>query len=171
MASVRTRHKSASNLSEFLGTGQEFLVSELPTLRDVLRFGIFLREKRDDQRNYSVKDMVKDITPFVFQKWTKANALFRSPVVVSEARARVKIEDAWNLASRIARNVGAVKQDKKTSFVESLDKVFDILHCKKCPISDWKDFSCYGCDQKVYIVCNCNKKTKIPVKDLALIKS
>ena len=42
MASVRTRHKSASNLSEFLGTGQEFLVSELPTLHDVLRFGIFL---------------------------------------------------------------------------------------------------------------------------------
>ena len=105
MASVRTRQKSASNLSEFLGTGHEFLVSELLTLRDVLRFGIFLREKRDDQRNYSVKDMVKDITPFVFQQWTKANALFRSPVVVSEAWARVKIEDAWNLVSKIARNV------------------------------------------------------------------
>ena len=67
MARVKTRHKSASNLSEFLGTGQEFLVSELPTLHDVLRFGIFLREKRDYQRNYTVKEMVKDIKLFVFQ--------------------------------------------------------------------------------------------------------
>ena len=49
----RTRHKSGTHMSEFLGTGKGLLVSDLPTLRDVLRCGILLWEQHDeDLKNY-----------------------------------------------------------------------------------------------------------------------
>ena len=52
---AKTRQKSGTHMSDFFGTGKEILVSELPTVRDVLRYGISLREQKDDTMRYTVK--------------------------------------------------------------------------------------------------------------------
>ena len=52
-AKVKTRLSSSCHLSNFVGSGQELIISELPTIRDFLRFGILLREKNlRDKINY-----------------------------------------------------------------------------------------------------------------------
>ena len=49
MASAdKTRQRSGAdtNLADFLGSGQELILSELPTLRGLLRYGLHLQEIR-----------------------------------------------------------------------------------------------------------------------------
>ena len=61
-AHVRTRTMSSSHLSNYVGTGQDLLVSELPTVRDLLRFAIYLRDQStDNRRNYPVNQLVQQI--------------------------------------------------------------------------------------------------------------
>ena len=69
-------------MSNFVGTEMELLVSELPTVRDVLKYGIYLREQSlDDKRNYHVNTLVGDIYPSLIDQWSKANALCKAPVI------------------------------------------------------------------------------------------
>ena len=59
-------------MSNLIGTGGDLLSSKLPTLRDVLRYGLLLREQSDeDVKNY----------PEVLQKWQQANNCFVAPVM------------------------------------------------------------------------------------------
>ena len=44
MAGVKTRKHSYSKLSELVGSGKDFLPSEVPTLRAVIQKGILIRE-------------------------------------------------------------------------------------------------------------------------------
>ena len=44
---TRTRHQSSSHMSNYVGPGKELLSSELPTVRDILRFGVLKRELSD----------------------------------------------------------------------------------------------------------------------------
>ena len=93
LSKVRTRHKSESNLTRYLaksgeGKPKELLITELPTLRAILQLGLHLQEEKItmeevDQRNYSVKDLCKDMAAAVLVPWVKANALFQAPVITS----------------------------------------------------------------------------------------
>ena len=47
---VTTRHASGSKLWDFLGGPAEFLESEVPTLRDVMRKGLLLQEKKTNRK-------------------------------------------------------------------------------------------------------------------------
>ena len=70
----KTRHASGSKMSDLLGPGKEFTLSELPTLREVLRYGIWLRlENTEDQRNYNNKEIAKDIVGKVLEQWARAS--------------------------------------------------------------------------------------------------
>ena len=42
---VKTRNGSGTKLSEYPGGVKNFLISEIPTLRDVLRKGVLLQEE------------------------------------------------------------------------------------------------------------------------------
>ena len=51
----KTRSKSACQLSNLMGKGLEFLPLELSTSRDILKYGLHLREtSKKNQRNYTV---------------------------------------------------------------------------------------------------------------------
>ena len=64
-----TRSKSASQLSNLIGKGLEFLPSELPTSRTVFKYSLYLRETGEkDYRNYTVDQLVHDIVPGIKQK-------------------------------------------------------------------------------------------------------
>ena len=81
MAARKTRGSLTTHMTSLVGSGREFIPSQLPTNRDVLRFGLYLREQAEaDKRNYPVNILVRDIVPVA--QWTKANAEFKFPVTI-----------------------------------------------------------------------------------------
>ena len=46
MASTRTRHKSSTKMTEYLGPATDLLLTEVPTLRDILRKGLLIQEEK-----------------------------------------------------------------------------------------------------------------------------
>ena len=70
----RTRHSSSCKLSDYIGGGKEFILSEVPTNRAVIQRGILLRENKcvEDgisKQNYSKDQIAKD-------QWLKSNVKF-----------------------------------------------------------------------------------------------
>ena len=69
----KTRHASGTKMSDLLGPGKEFTLSEL-SMREILRYGIWLRiENVEDQRNYNNKEIAKDIVGKVLEQWARAS--------------------------------------------------------------------------------------------------
>ena len=67
---ARTRHKSSSHMSNYVGTGKELPPSELPTVRDLLRYGVMLKElSEQDKRNYVVDQLVGDMVVALKERW------------------------------------------------------------------------------------------------------
>ena len=74
-----TRGSLTTHLSIMVGIGRELIPSRLPTNRDLLRLGIFLREQAEkDSRNYTVSEIIRDIIPFLLKQWAKANEEFKA---------------------------------------------------------------------------------------------
>ena len=143
-------------------------MSELPTVRDILRYGIYLREQcGEDRQNYPVDQLLRDIYPDLIGQWSKANALFKPPVTIGKRQIMSKLKEVWDQAVKIS--LGKGKVDAKERFIVKLDQLFDILSCK-CQISSCEQAGCEGCVIKAHIICSCSKERKIPVKDLAYIK-
>lgn len=168
--------KSTSHLRIFVGNGQELLVSELPTVRDILRYGIYLREQcEDDRRNYPVDQLVGDIYPALIGQWRKANALFRPPVINEKVTIMSKLKDVWNQAVKF--NLGKGKLQEKERFILKLDKLFNILTCK-CQIMNCEEEGCEGCRERIrFLLCSLptsrarkrRLEVKVPTKWGALI--
>lgn len=158
MAHVKTRSKSSSHLSILVGNGQELLVSELPTVRDILRYGIYLKEQSEnDWRNYPVDQLVGDIYPALICQWSKANALFKPPVISEKVTIISKLKGVWNQAVKFS--LGKGKLDAKERFMLKLDKLFDILTCK-CQITNCEEEGCEGCVNQAHINCSCSRERK-----------
>ena len=176
---VRTRNTSGTKLAENLGgAGKEFLATEVPTLRDVLRKGILIQEEKmleegGGRKNYPVRDMIDDLVTAVYLQWEISNKKFKHPVV-SERKPMVnRLKNAWEKINLIALK----KETKKMviSIWESkLDRLFDITFCQ-CPItlcSDTPNPPCKeDCKLEAHIKCACTLPQKIPVLELSWLKS
>ena len=46
-------------------------------------------------RNYSLKEVTKDIVPIVLSQWMKSNLSFIPPVTIGERAIEVKVETLW----------------------------------------------------------------------------
>ena len=82
----KTRHASGTGMASILGHGEPMLNTELPTLRAVLRHGLYLQEKEfvledRDRRNYPIVLLSKEVAREVESVWQKANAEFKPPVI------------------------------------------------------------------------------------------
>ena len=93
----KTRHESGSSLTDLVGPGAPMLMTELPTLRDVLRHGIYLQEKclleEDvDRRNFPVAKMAEELGEEVMARWSRANAQFCPPVTITNKSLHRKIQ-------------------------------------------------------------------------------
>lgn len=169
----KTRLATSTHMSNFIGTGREMLPSELPTLRDVLRYGLLLREQSGENvRNYPAATVAKDTYLKVLEKWELANSCFVVPILNSRVTVLKKIEENWEKAKNIS--LGRGKLEVKEAFIATLDKLFDILNCK-CEIKLCSEFEgkCpggAGCKYEVHISCSCSKSMKIPIKELVFIK-
>ena len=157
-------------MHHFIGTGKELPVSELPTLRDVLRYGLYFRECSEaDTRNYKIDQLVTEVTEGMLALWKRANPQFCEPVINTKRRIKSKVRALWEKATQFARGIG--KLDEKHNFIERLDRLLDILNCK-CDIVYCAEFGCsHECTSTVHINCNCSKAIQIPAIELGFIKA
>ena len=86
---TRTRNQSSTELIHFVGSAQKLVGSYLPTLREVLRHGLYLQDSKHsselvDKRNFPYTAIARAFVPEVLGIWKRANLNFRRPVVVGE---------------------------------------------------------------------------------------
>ena len=142
-------------------------MSELPTVRDILRYGIYLREQSEGDKRNPVDELVQDIYASLICQWSKTNALFKPPVINEKVTIISKLKEVWNQA--VTFSLGKGKLDAKDRFSAKLDKLFDILNCR-CQITSCEEAGCEGCEIQAHINCFCVREKKIPSKDLSYIK-
>lgn len=136
----RTRQGTLTHMSNLIGTGQEMLPSELPTLRCLLRYGLLLREQScEDVRNYPLSNMAMDIYPELLKRWGRANCCFVYPIITCRPAILKKICLSLEQAKDIS--LGRGKIQVKKAFIAKLDRLFDILNCK-CNIIPCFEFGC-----------------------------
>ena len=109
---------------------------------------------------------MKDVLPHMMDKWHKANAQFRPPMVLSEQSILAKLSSSWDLCSNILYNRANEKMKDKSSKI--LDRLFDILKCK-CDVKLCDQSDCEGCDIGAHISCNCPRIQKIIPLELTFI--
>ena len=177
----QTRKGSASKMAEYLGPSKDLLVSELPTLRNILCLGqLIMEEHSEDKTQMSVREMAKEVYSRVAAQYLRANAKFVPPVVYDENKVIEKVIKAWSDVSNILRKQKGAQRihDKIQS---ELDSLFDFLHCH-CGINcvdgdgnilpECKEEYCeVKLKHKYQINCTCEKQYKIPVLDLGFIRA
>ena len=170
----KTRHESGTCLGDVTGPGEPMSQTELPTLRGVLRHGIYLQEKKlleeeVDRRNCSINQMTKEIREAVVNCWQQANAQFHPPVIITNKSMERKIKVAWTSLENVAwKRVG--QEDSKT-FQDKLDFLFNIAFCSH-NILPCIESGCQGCQEKAHLQeCNCINAKKIPRLELAFMMS
>ena len=128
-----TRSQKVTNLSKFLGGPMEMIPSEVPTLRDVLRYVIFLQRF---QSGKLIFDLVNNAADRVIEAWTRSNIMFSPPVVITKKAIMGRIQRAYNFFCSYTNT----KQKKRVSTnfqgtcvqvcIDDLDKLFDITKCR-----------------------------------------
>ena len=89
------------------------------------------------------------------------------PIITDESVMR-KLDKLHEMYKNV--KWGKANKDNEKSFMNSLDRIFDAIHCS-CPIKSCKEFGCFGCTNKVHITCKCeNLKNKIPLIELEYVK-
>ena len=173
-SSVQTRSASVTELVNFVGSAKKLVESELPTLRDALRHGLFVRESRCstqliDKWHCSFDDISSEVATTILDIWLKANVAFQSPVIITERQLKRKLTDAYKLAKDIAwKRVSAKEKVRKA--VENLDRLLDLTKCK-CVILTCQQAGCVGCVNGAHSDCRCPKTQKIPPAELKFIAS
>ena len=168
--STRTRKKSSCRLSLYLGVGNELISSELPTVRDILRYGLLQRELSEkDKRNLLVDELVTMMSSVLITQWEKANPMFMFPVLNHEKTITKKLKCLWEQAVRISEGKGKIED--KARFTAKLDKLVDVLNCK-CTMFICSELGCKEeCNKEVHIKCSCPAEKKIPVTELIFVRA
>ncbi|KAG7154935.1 hypothetical protein Hamer_G031736, partial [Homarus americanus] len=172
MSKLKTRSQLSTHLSLLVGKGKELPGSELPTVRDMLRLGLLLREKNaKDRRNYTDKELINDMIVPLLHQWTKAIALFK-PLVINQCRTiELKLTKLWHKA--VETSLGKGNLARKNEFLHTLDTLFDILTCK-CSIQLCSESNCSHSGKREnnsHIDCGCPREKKILVLELEFIKA
>ena len=90
---TRTRKKSNCHLLLYLGEGKELISSELPTVRDILRYRLLQRKLNEkDKRNLLVDELVTMMSAVLITQWEKANPMCMFPVLNHEKTITKKLK-------------------------------------------------------------------------------
>ncbi|KAG7165022.1 hypothetical protein Hamer_G004771, partial [Homarus americanus] len=110
------------------------------------------------------------IVPLLHQ-WTKANALFKPPVINQCRTIELKLTKLWH--KPVETSLGKGNLARKNEFLHTLDTLFDILTCK-CSIQLCSESNCSHSGKREnnsHIDCGCPREKKIPVLELEFIKA
>ena len=89
--------------------------------------------------------------------------------IIKDKSALNDLSREWETAKCCARKKGASKSTSE-KFINRLDNLFDLAKCK-CPIYEFAEQSCPGCEYKAHVSCGCPKDEKIPLMELKFILS
>ncbi|KAG7156859.1 hypothetical protein Hamer_G030917 [Homarus americanus] len=124
-----------------------------------------------DRRNYTDKELINDMIVPLLHQWTKANALFKPPVINQCRTIELKLTKLWHKA--VETSLGKGNLARKNEFLHTLDTLFDILTCK-CSIQLCSESNCSHSGKREnnsHIDCGCPREKKIPVLELEFIKA
>ena len=164
-SSRKTRGQIGSRMSDYIGTGRDFLLSDVPTLRCALRKALLLQEQEGDKRNLPIPFLMTQVADSILAQWRKSNVKFAPPVVISREALSKRLQTAWTSISAIAR--GKAKKADKEQWEAKLDKLLDVTVCQceitvcqgPCLLPGKKE--CMG-----HICCSCVKDIKVPNLEL-----
>ena len=164
-SSRKTRGQIGSRMSDYIGTGRDFLLSDVPTLRCALRKALLLQEQEGDKRNLPIPFLMTQVADSILAQWRKSNVKFAPPVVISREALSKRLQTAWTSISAIAR--GKAKKADKEQWEAKLDKLLDVTVCQceitvcqgPCRLPGKKE--CMG-----HICCSCVKDIKVPNLEL-----
>ncbi|KAG7169392.1 hypothetical protein Hamer_G030716, partial [Homarus americanus] len=107
----------------------------------------------------------------LLHQWTKANALFKPPVINQCRTIELKLTKLWHKA--VETSLGKGNLARKNEFLHTLDTLFDILTCK-CSIQLCSESNCSHSGKREnnsHIDCGCPREKKILVLELEFIKA
>ena len=124
---IETRsHKSAKShaLYDLLGSGSEITHSELPTLRQCLRYGLLLRERSVEVLEF--RAMCDSVLKEVKRIWDNVNPEI---CIIGQKTACDKLVKKWKIAKSCAKKKG-MAGPVSGQFIQKLDRLFDMAKCK-----------------------------------------
>ena len=130
----KTRSKRITNLSKYLGGPAELIPSKVPTLRDILRYVLFLQ--RYEENDGAIFPVAYQAAEAVMQAWSRSNSNFSPPVTVAQRAISSRIERAYNTFAAFTNRKMKKKscnnnyKSSMNSWTDSLDKLFDITKCR-----------------------------------------
>ena len=174
MAGRATRgNQDLNNLRELVGSSSPLPQTDLPSLRDLLRAGIYLKEvSLTGPKQISNYDLSKELTDLLISVYRKANIQFEPGQNLQSNKAiREKIEKVWKDAVFVANNTGKGLKQKKEVLMDKMDKMFKVLYCQCSNIRSCEENNCNSdCTKQAHIDCTCPKDRKIPVIELLFIR-
>ena len=130
----------------------EFPVSELPTLKDVLRKGRLMKERSAEwsEKNEHVR-FAGEMAPDIYRHYKKVNTalLIASPLTI-----RIRLGRALNEVRNA--NHGRLSHIQIKRLEQKLGKRFDIMKCKYRIIS-CKEWGCPGSAHHAHSNCCCRR--------------
>ncbi|KAG7163759.1 hypothetical protein Hamer_G003004 [Homarus americanus] len=116
------------------------------------------------------KELINDMIVPLLHQWTKANALFKPPVINQCRTIELKLTKLWHKA--VETSLGKGNLARKNEFLHTLDTLFDILTCK-CSIQLCESNCSHSGkrENNSHIDCGCPREKKIPVLELEFIKA
>ena len=174
MPPKRTRQSSADKLTEFVGCGKEFYLTEVPTLRAVIQRGLLIKERLAEDytalatgRGMKAK-IISELATLVSAQWRKANAKFCPPVTINEKSLTRRLERNWTKVESVAWGKANVKDT--TDIMTKMDKVLEITLCSHtillCNNPESGCTSETECLNQAHIKCSCPLDNKIPTLEL-----
>ena len=120
-------------LVSMFGPGKDLNQTELPTIRQIIQYGIHLRQKAqiedESSRKYLNNQLFSDIRDGVVKLWNKANYKFVTPIIISDQRITERIELIWNKANQYSHNSYSKKlSDKNKKYKEKLTLHVTVLN-------------------------------------------
>ena len=151
MLKHKTRHSSGNKI---VGDSSELPTADLPTLRNVLAYGLLLKERSTVASHLiSNQDLAKELCVAIKNIWGIVN------IVIKDDRNVIKrIKSDWEMMTKISTKK-AKKKDERI-FKDKLDRCFNILTCR-CPYVSCSEMNCAGCKNLIHICCKCPKDFKI----------
>ena len=128
-----------------LGPSAQLPTSDIPTNRDVLAY-LLLLEESDAKKEESYKIL-----------FTKIEEIHRKINSNIEIITRKSFERKVHNLEKDYCNIRDKKKVDKQRFLNNLDRIFDVIHCR-CVIKSCEEWNCSGCSQKAHIKCKCDPK-------------
>ena len=161
MAERSNRAGVSTMMLKFVGASAELPMGVFPTLRDLYKQALMLRERAvTNYRNFSNKELAAVLCELVKEKWLVCNSQLSS-ALLSDQTIQYHILDRLTLLEGVLNKKERGASRKKRELEAKLDKLFNILYCK-CELVSCAPFGWSGdCMNNIHINCTCPRHIKV----------